>query len=151
VDATITSTAASELFTQDLEEIVEEAHVITEPKTANPEDAKYTNAQDAETIPLSEAPKSVQASVKGEAPKADTKKKEPTKQGGKFAEMIQLVNDGHLWKGVVYKNPLRIFINNVQFNVTEQEAEDFARLYKQHEETKQPIEWEEPKDSDLPF
>jgi hypothetical protein len=151
VDATITSTAASELFTQDLEENIEEAHVIADdkPKSVNPEDAKYANAPEADVIPLSDAPKSVQQSVKGEAPKGES----PLDKAKEY------VAEGFKWKTQkAYKPDFTIYLNNdakeskkVTFDA--KGFEDFQAWYRNNTESKTVVnDYVPPKDnSDLPF
>jgi hypothetical protein len=156
VDATITSTAASELFTQDLEENIEEAHVITDdkPKQAvNPEDTKYANAQEAETIPISDAPKSVQQSIKGEAPQGETA----------IDKAKAFVADGYTYNpkpGKEFYNPDHtVFMNkkgvkdSARVTLNEAGYNEFIKWYRNNTESKTTVnDYVPPKDnSDLPF
>jgi phage recombination protein Bet len=120
-----------------------------EPKEANPEDAKYANAPEADVIPLSDAPKSVQQSVKGEAPKGES----PLDKAKEY------VAEGFKWKTQkAYKPDFTIYLNNdakeskkVTFDA--KGFEDFQAWYRNNTESKTVVnDYVPPKDnSDLPF
>jgi hypothetical protein len=156
VDSTITATAASDIFTQDLDEDYEaevKHEVKQESKSVNPEDAKYANAQEAETIPLSEAPQSVQASVKGEAPKGES----PLDKAKAF------VLDGYVYSpkaGKEFYNPDHtIFMNkkgvekSARVTLNEEQYKQFVKWNRNNTEAKTTAnDYTPPKDnSDLPF
>ncbi len=113
VDATITALAASDIFTQDVEDLVDNG--VIEPK------------QETKQAPKQEPPKKEPAK-KTETVKEEIQDAEIVEDSGKsdYAKAIEEMKH-HDWNGKVYKGNV-IYVNNKKFQLSESDIEKIKEL-----------------------
>lgn len=160
VDATITATAASDIFTQDIEDLkenglIEEVKFVEVKESPNPKvNTIETELQNIGAVPVAEKKLKPPKPIEDLYKKMDAEDK-PDNSGSDFETIKKLLNSGKTWNNKEYwsktaKGMKAIYIAGKPYNVTEQELDWLKNALNGQEEEKKLAAIDSP-DNEVPF